>query len=142
MACSPGAILDIGGFDERIVPAAEDLDLCYRWLAHGNELRHVPDLVVWHRDWRTPEELRGHYIGYYQGNGRFYAKQLRSGDVGVLRFAAGDCYQWLRSLFAGVARRIPRWADARRGVVPGLPQGLWAGWWEFRGERRRSETDR
>jgi GT2 family glycosyltransferase len=132
MACPREAVLALGGFDETIVPAAEDCDLCYRWLRAGRQLRHVPDLVVWHRDWRTPAQLPALYVGYYHGSGMFYAKHLVAGDLRPLRFVWDDCRGWLRSLAAGVVRDTPRWADPRRGVIPGLPRGLWAGWRRFR----------
>jgi GT2 family glycosyltransferase len=135
MACPRKAVLELGGFDERIVPAAEDNDFCYRWLREGRPLRHVPELVVSHWDWRTPQELERHYVGYYRGQGRVYAKHLRAGDLRVLRFLAGDCYQAVRSLVSGWIKRTPRSADSRRGAIQGLPAGLLAGWREFRGER-------
>ena len=127
MACSREGILAIGAFDERIVPAAEDCDLCYRWLGAGRTLRHVPDLVVWHRDWRTPAELERHYVGYGHGQGMFYGKHLRAGDPRVLRFLARDVYAGARALAAAAIRRVPRWADRRRGVMRGIPRGMWDG---------------
>jgi GT2 family glycosyltransferase len=132
MGCPREAVLAFGGFDEVIVPAAEDCDLCYRWLRARRQLRHVPDLVVWHRDWRTPAELRALYVGYYHGSGMFYAKHLARGDLRPLRFIWDDCGGWLRSLAAALVRDTPRWEDPRRGVIPGLPRGLWTGWRRFR----------
>jgi GT2 family glycosyltransferase len=38
--------------------AAEDNDFRYRWLTSGRKVRYEPEMVVWHSDWRTPEELR------------------------------------------------------------------------------------
>ncbi|MGI8558332.1 MAG: glycosyltransferase family 2 protein, partial [Solirubrobacteraceae bacterium] len=67
MACRREDVLSFGGFDERIVPAAEDCDFCYRWLRAGRHLRHVPELIVWHCDWRERDELRRHYVGYHEG---------------------------------------------------------------------------
>jgi GT2 family glycosyltransferase len=131
MACPRDSVLALGAFDEAILHA-EDCDLCYRWLRAGRQLRHVPDLVVWHRDWRSPAQLRSLYVSYYHGSGMFYAKHLAAGDLHVLRFIYADCRGWLRSLAAAVLRATPGWADARRGVVPGLPRGLWAGWRRFR----------
>lgn len=136
MACSRTAILDIGGFDERVVPAAEDCDLCYRWSRAGKSLRHAPELVVWHRDWRSPEELARVYRGYYRGQGMFYAKHLRSGDRRPLLFLAQDIYSWLRSVAAAAMRRASPAADPRRAMVPGLPIGLCEGWRAFGGSAR------
>jgi GT2 family glycosyltransferase len=132
MACPREAVLSMGGFDERIVPAAEDNDLCYRWVRAGRRLRHVPELVVWHQAWRSPEQLERMYVGYYKGNGMFYAKHLRHGDLRILRFLAADYYGGLRSLLASLLRSTPRWTDPHRGVFPGLMTGLWNGWREFK----------
>jgi GT2 family glycosyltransferase len=132
MVCSPESVLAVGGFDERIVPAAEDCDFCYRWLRGGGRLRHVPELVVWHRDWRTPDELRKLYVDYACGRGMFYAKHLRARDLTVLRFMAGDLYAGFRGLAASLVLGRSPWADPRRGVFRGVPRGLWKGWQEFR----------
>jgi GT2 family glycosyltransferase len=131
MACPASAVLAFGGFDEIIRPVAEDCDLCYRWLAAGRRLRYVPDLVVWHHDWRAPEELSQLYVGYAYSRGMFYAKHLRRGDLRMLRYLAGDYHQGLRSLASRVLYGTPRWADQRRGVFRGVPPGLWAGWRQF-----------
>jgi GT2 family glycosyltransferase len=124
MACSRNLLLAFGAFDERIVPAAEDCDLCYRWLRSGRRLRHVPELVVWHRDWRTCEQLERHYVGYGHGQGMFYGKHLAAGDLRVLRFLSRDLYAGVRALGAAALRGVPAWADRRRGVLRGLPRGL------------------
>jgi GT2 family glycosyltransferase len=129
MVCPRSRVLELGGFDPRIVPSAEDTDLCYRWLCAGRRLRHEPGLVVWHRDWRTPEQLERLYIDYYRGLGMFYAKHLRLGDLTMFRFLCRDLLIWLRSL-AYAARGTPRWTDVHRGV-PGLPAGLRQGWRTF-----------
>jgi GT2 family glycosyltransferase len=123
---------EIGGFDERIVPAAEDLDLCYRWLRSGRRLRHVPEMVVHHHDWRSREELAELYVTYQRGQGVFYAKHLRRRDLTILRFVANDVGRAARGLLSRLVYGTPRWADPRRGIPRGLPAGLWAGWREFR----------
>ena len=55
MVFSRDALSEFGGFDERagLMLAAEDNDLCYRWLVDGRSLRYEPELVVWHHDWRS-----------------------------------------------------------------------------------------
>ena len=127
------ALIDLGGFDERI-PYAEDLDLCYRWLRAGNQFRHVPEMIVEHHDWRTHEELCDLYVGYGYGQGMFYAKHLRAHDMGVLRLLAKDAVSGTRSFAARVIYGRPRWADARRGMVRGLPGGIRRGWTVFGSE--------
>jgi len=131
MACPRAAVSAIGGFDEAILPAAEDCDFCYRWLRSGGRVRHVPELVVWHHDWRSPEELKRHYVGYHQGLGMFYAKHLRAGDLRMLRFLAADYYEAVKSLYSHRGDGTPRWSDQRRGVWEGTPRGLRAGWRTF-----------
>jgi len=132
MGCPRNGFLSMGGFDERIIPAGEDGEFCYRWVRAGRRFRHVPELVVWHHAWRTPEELERMYVGYYRGLGMFYAKHLAKRDPAILRLLATDLYQGLRSLYAARFRGVERWADERRGVFQGLPKGLRAGWREFR----------
>jgi GT2 family glycosyltransferase len=117
MGFSRSAVLDFGGFDERFESAAEDNDLCYRGLRAGRTLRYEPDLVVWHEDWRTPDELKRVYAGYARAQGLFYAKHLWQGDPHLLREFAGD-------LIAGVR-------EPRRPILPWLPIGLVEGWWRF-----------
>ena len=131
MALSRSTALAVGGFDPMVRPNGSDNDLCYRWLRAGHELRYEPDMVVWHDDWRTPEQLERLYVDYAVGQGRFYAKHLRAGDLHMLRFIASDVYQAARGLAVGVVRRRPRWSDWRRGIPRGLPAGIAAGWREF-----------
>jgi GT2 family glycosyltransferase len=130
--------LEFGGFDERFVTAAEDNDFCYRWLKAGRCLRYEPSLVVWHRDWRTRDELRQTYVRYWREQGRFYAKHLRRGDARIFRFLLGDArfaLGALRHLFtAAVHGRRPLLADAPRGLFCGLVPGLLSGLRDFRNE--------
>jgi GT2 family glycosyltransferase len=123
------AALEFGGFDERL-PKAADNDFCYRWLRAGNELRYEPDMVVWHEDWRTPDELRELYVHYARAQGMFYAKHLRRGDLRVLRFVVADLWAGLAGLTAGTLLRRG-WTNWRRGILLGLPAGLAAGWRVF-----------
>jgi GT2 family glycosyltransferase len=130
MALGRSAVLAIGAFDELFTSAeaAEDNEFCYRWLRAGHELRYEPDLVVWHHDWRTPEQLEQMYIAYARGQGFFYAKHLRMGDARMLRWIARDLYWAARGLASALVKRRPRWTDPRRGIPRGLPVGLWRGW--------------
>ena len=131
MAARRSELIAFGGFDERFPNAAEDNDLCYRWLRAGRRLRFEPDLVVWHHDWRSHDELARLYVRYWRAQGRVYAKHLRSGDLTVLRFIAWDLKQGARAGWEAIARGRPRWSDWRRGVLRGLPAGLAIGWREF-----------
>jgi GT2 family glycosyltransferase len=131
MACSRSLVLEFGGFDER-VNVAEDNDLCYRWLRASRRLHYEPDLLIWHRAWRTPAELDRQYLAYGRGQGVFYAKHLRARDIRVARFLARDVYRAARGVAAGVVRGPGEWPDPRKGLLRGLAVGLVEGWRTFR----------
>ena len=143
MVLERSTVLAFGGFDERFETEepAEDNDFCYRWLRQGRQLLYRPDLVVWHHDWRSREELERLYVSYWRGQGVFYAKHLRLGDLTVLRFIARDVRDALRAFASRAIRGRPRWSDPRRGLLRGLPAGLVSGWRRFEpgsGPRRGS----
>lgn len=132
---SRDAVLAIGGFDERIRPAAEDNDLCYRWLRAGRPLRYEPSLVVWHHAWRSGDDLERWYVQYARSQGLFYAKHLRRGDLRMLRFIARDLFAGIRGTAAHILLGRPRWSDAAQGILAGLPRGLVEGWRVFGSNR-------
>ncbi|HVL91736.1 MAG TPA: glycosyltransferase [Acidimicrobiales bacterium] len=137
MVASRRALLDIGGFDERrTLLVAEDNDLCYRWLTEGRALRYEPDLVVWHHDWRTPEQLVRTHVAYARAQGGFYAKHLHAGDRRIVALLAWDLRKGARSLVRGLVRRRPRWEDPYREMTLSLLVGLVAGWREARALER------
>lgn len=137
MALPRDAVLELGGFDERFGPeeAAEDNDFCYRWLKAGRGLRYEPALVVEHHDWRSPDDLARLYVRYARGEGFFYAKHLRRGDLRMLRFVARDLAWGVRALASGVVKGREPWTDSRLGVFKGMPGGLAAGWRVYGKER-------
>ena len=137
MALPGAAVLELGGFDERFGPeeAAEDNEFCYRWLKAGLPLRYEPSLVVEHHDWRSPEDLERLYVRYARGEGFFYAKHLRRGDLRMLRFVFRDLAWGLRGLASGVLKGRESWTDSRRGVFKGMPGGFAAGWRAYGRER-------
>lgn len=139
MALPKDEVLAMGGFDERpgMRIASEDNDLCYRWLRDGRSLRYEPEMVVWHHDWRSPDELAQRAVEYARGNGVLYAKYLLRDDLRMLRYALRELLWGLRSLLAAVVRPRPRWQDPRRGVLRGLPAGLVVGVRDELADRRR-----
>lgn len=139
MVVNRSLVLDEGGFDERFGPdeAAEDNEFCYRWLRAGRRLIYEPELTVWHDDWRSPEDLERLYARYARGEGFFYAKHLRQGDLRMLRFIARDLVWFLRSLASAVVKRRPRWTDHRRATLRWLPGGFVHGWRVYGSDRRR-----
>jgi GT2 family glycosyltransferase len=131
MVCSRRAVLGVGGFDERVLPVSEDDDLGYRWLRSGRSLRYTPDLTVWHHAWRSPQEMPKLYRAYARGDGMFYAKHLRSGDLAMLGYIAADVRAGLRAEIAALRLRKRHWWDHRLGIFAGLPVGLWRGFRTF-----------
>ena len=132
MVCPKAGILAIGGFDQAFVAAAEDNDLCYRWLRGGKSLLYEPRLRVWHHDWRAPEQMLQVHIDYGRGQGIFYAKHLRRGDPRMLRFMAEDGWGMARQSAGALLRRRPERARPALGFLRGLPAGLHEGWDLFR----------
>ncbi len=131
MACDRNDALAIGGFDEHIKPVAEDNDFCYRWLRAGRTLRYEPELVVWHHEWRSRQDLENWYVEYAKSQGMFYAKHLRRGDLRMLPWIAYDLFAGMRGTAARLLLRRPRWSDAAQGILTGLPRGLAEGWRVF-----------
>jgi GT2 family glycosyltransferase len=131
MACARSDLLSFGGFDNRVL-AAEDNDLCYRWLRAGRRLLYEPSLRVWHHDWRSPQELRKLYRNYGRSQGAFYAKHLRSGDGSILWFLGEDILGVARATLSAALRGQPKRARAPWAMLRGLPGGLRQGWREFR----------
>jgi GT2 family glycosyltransferase len=130
MACKRSRFLAVGGFDER-VKLAEDNDFCYRWLRSGQHLHYDPELLIWHHAWRTPAALAHHFRGYARGQGIFYAKHLRQGDLKVIDFIVQDVRRAMRATIARLLRGRGEWPDARLALVRGLPAGFIAGWRMF-----------
>ncbi len=103
----------LGGFDEGLgagtpFPAAEDTDFVYRALRKGLRLRYVPEAIVYHEQWRSPQEAARVERGYGVGLGAFLIAHIRRGDL----YAAGlvPRIAWhlgLRPILAGLAQR--RW---------------------------------
>lgn len=132
MAVPRSTALALGGFDERIVPAAEDNDFCYRWLGAGLRMRYEPSMVIWHCEWRTRAELERLYVDYAIGDGMFYAKHLRRRDLYIARRLLAELVHGARGTAARHLHGRPRWSDWRQGVLRGLPIGLMRGWGTFK----------
>jgi GT2 family glycosyltransferase len=141
MACPRWRVLALGGFDHR-VQLVEDNDLCYRWLRAGQRLHYDPALLVWHHAWRTPPELERQFRGYARSQGIFYAKHLRRGDFGVVRFLVRDARRAARGIGSRILHGRREWPDARRALPGGVISGLIAGWRRFgpRGQPAKAPT--
>lgn len=138
MAFGRDVMLGFGGFDERDeMRSAEDNDLCYRWLNDGRGLRYEPDMVVWHHDWRSPEQIVETHLAYARSEGALYAKHLYARDWRVLPFLWWELRTAVRARAGALVKGRPRWQDERREMlfplVAALVRGLVA-------ERRRAHS--
>lgn len=122
-------VLESGGFDERrtLRLAAEDNDLCFRWIDGGGTLRYEPDLVVWHHEWRSRPQIRRQYLVYGRGQGALYAKHLASGDTRMWRSLAGDCRRAARQVASGLVRQRREHVEEGAAMLVGMPVGFVAG---------------
>lgn len=119
-------LLELGGFDERDAfgVAAEDNDLAWRWLRTGRTIRYRPELMVWHHDWRTDQQIVDRYREYGRGQGALYAKHLRAGDLRIAPWLVRDVARGLRAQAGrSIKRRAPH-TDWRQGLFPGVLVGF------------------
>lgn len=134
MVADRGGLLSFGGFDERrgLWLAAEDNDLCFRWLSSGRPLRYEPSLVVWHHDWRTPDQLVRTHVAYAHGQGAFYAKHLALRDRQILPLLSWDLSHGFAAPLAAMLHGKPRWQEPYwemnlsliSGIARALPEAL------------------
>ncbi len=138
MAFPRRSLLEIGGWDERpsFSVAAEDNDLCYRWMKSGRPMYFEPDLVVWHHDWRTPDQMQQVYRNYSRGQGAFYAKHLYHGDRRMLRPLWLDVRSGLGGWIRSVARHPLHHSAEAKARLLGVPAGFIRGIFEERKLRR------
>lgn len=126
----PVRLLDrVGAFDEHpsLATAGEDNDWAHRILRAGVPILYDPEVVVSHLARHRPEDLPALYRRYARGQGAFYGKWLRQGDLFIARRAARDLARapWL--LLRGLATRNPDLVAMGRGEVTGLLPGIFAG---------------
>lgn len=103
MAMYRGTLESVGGLDERLgpgtrFPGAEDNDLGFRLLETGCQIVYVPDSVIYHRAWRTPDHYVPLFWNYGRGQGAFYAKHFRLGDWYMLGRLRKDVSRYVRLL--------------------------------------------
>jgi GT2 family glycosyltransferase len=127
MVAHRSELLAIGGFDEGFARSAEDGDLCFRWLRSGRTLRYEPTMTVWHRDWRSRDEILALNVRYAFDQGRMYGKHLWQRDWAIAPFVARDAREAVRLMRAQLRRRPVATSDWRRGLARGLPAGLIVG---------------
>jgi GT2 family glycosyltransferase len=140
MACERDSLLRFGGFDPWIRPAAEDNDLCYRWLSAGRAVHYHPAMVCWHHDWRSPTALRAHFVGYARGDGLFWTKHLLQGDGFVVRFLVAEVWSASRVTLRGLKRERTYPHYGLGVLLRGLPLGVVEGLRRYAPWIRRAAT--
>lgn len=121
------ALPAVGPFDERLgpgtaFPAAEDNDLGFRLLEAGYRIAYAPEVVAWHRAWRTRADLVPLSWDYGRGQGGYYAKHVTIHDRYMARRFGADLARLARDATLDLVRH-PR--QALGDVV--FAAGLWAG---------------
>jgi hypothetical protein len=127
------ALLDVGGFDERLGPGVsrymgEDSDLIWRLLERGATIAAGVGEPVRHLEWRSDAEARDAVVAYEAGAGAYIGKALRAGPrrgaplllarLGVLR----ERWRWERT--PEQRRELARAVAALgRGLVVGARLG-------------------
>jgi len=100
-AMSAERFREIGGFNENWpLAAAEDRELCYRWIQRGFPMTHAPEAIVYHRH---PLNLRSFYSLHFKyGRGAYHYHQLRCGGTGEGGLKPDWTFYWscLRHPFA------------------------------------------
>lgn len=91
----------IGGFDEAMTPAAEDMDYCWRLQLAGSELRFVPSAVTHYRQRHSLRAVYSQARSYGVGNVLVYKKHRG-------RALSAVPHPWRRGLraWAGLGKRF------------------------------------
>ena len=113
MAVRNKALLDVGGFDDRLgagtpLAAAEENDLSVRMLLAGYAVAETPDAEVIHHGFRDRSAAVSLQAGYMRGTGAATAKMVRLGGVSALRPLAAMGRR-LRSFLEGA---VDGWSSA------------------------------
>jgi GT2 family glycosyltransferase len=119
----------VGPFDEHpsLRTAGEDNDWAHRALRSGIPIIYDPSVVVGHLARHRREEVPALYRRYARGQGAFYGKWLRRGDLFIARRVIRDLVRapWL--LLRGLVTRNPDLIAMGQGEVTGLLPGIFAG---------------
>jgi GT2 family glycosyltransferase len=107
--------------------AGEDNDWAYRALRAGVPIVYEPSSVVAHVAWQPASALPAIYRRYALGQGAFYGKHLRRGDLFIARRAARDLLRALWLLLRALPSRNQELRAMAYGEITGLPPGLLAG---------------
>ncbi len=130
MAFPCSVLRRVGALDEHrsLRLAGEDNDWAYRALRAGVPIVYEPSSVVAHVAWQPASALPAIYRRYARGQGAFYGKHLRRGDLFIARRVARDLLRapWLllRGLLSGNRELLALAYGEVTGLLPGLLAGL------------------
>lgn len=121
----------IGGFDEILggggpLKSSQDYDFAYRVYLAGGTILLEPDVIVYHYGFRSHAQWPATLEAYGIGDGAFYFKHVRAGDLFAARLLLGVlCLNTARE-FKHFIERGPsgaRW-EYVRNIVVGMYQSL------------------
>jgi hypothetical protein len=121
---------DVIGFDEALgggapLRSSQDFDCSFRAYRAGYAILLEPDVKVDHYGSRTPEQWPATQRNYGIGDGAFYSKHIRCGDLLALRLLAHQLgwvtRTWLASSWR--ARRPVAVSDYGRNLFTGIRLG-------------------
>lgn len=119
MAMTRDCYNKIGGFDNLLgaggpLRSWPERDLGYRILKQGGRIVYTPKAILYHRHWRSWEEVRNTYRNYGIGTGAAIAKYVRCGD-----FAASYMlFEWVVDQgFRAMASGVLKWRSKEKFTV-------------------------
>jgi GT2 family glycosyltransferase len=125
----------IGPFDENLF-TAEDNDWAYRALRAGIPILYAPGIIVHHYHWRDQDQMAKTHREYALGQGAFYGKHLRRGDLSMLVRIAISLFRNFRLFIRGILESdVDKRMNASVGISR-LLKGLVTG---FRGLKTLGE---
>lgn len=127
MAVRRAAFERIGGFDEAMggggpLRSSQDFDLSLRMYRAGYAVLLEPDVVVDHYGSRSPEQWPVTIRNYGIGDGAFYSKHIRCGDLLALRLLGARVARVVGGSVVRSARerRWPHLDEYPRGLAVGV----------------------
>jgi GT2 family glycosyltransferase len=106
-AVRPSTWHAVGPFDEGL-RRGSDIDYNYRILQKGKKLARVPDVVVYHRVWRTQGEAVQVHCAYHEAAGEVIAKHWILRSKGSRLYAFSYLLRFPRAFLHGLVRLSPR----------------------------------
>jgi hypothetical protein len=110
MAFRRQRLLEVGGFDPVFRTAGDDVDVCWRLLGRGHDVRFHPAALVWHHPRRRIRDFWRQQVGYG-------AAEALVARIHPDRFNLLGAPRWRGTVYGPVAK----WT--RRGVVDAGPTG-------------------